>query len=148
MSVFERVLQALGVKFTSQDRLDRFLSPSFIEKMMQALQELAERDDVPVERLEAELLDFLRAEFGSEQTYRQSWVHLTPRERQITKLYCRGLSNNEIAARLVISPETVKTHLRNATKKFGFRRRAELRKMLAGWTFMHEDGAPNLSGDQ
>lgn len=143
MSVFERVLQALGVKFTGQDRLDRFLSPSFIEKMLQALQELAERDDIPVERLEAELLDFLRAEFGSEKTYRQSWGHLTPRERQITSLYCQGLSNNEIAERLVISPETVKTHLRNATKKFGFQRRAELRKKLAGWTFMRYDGGPN-----
>ena len=148
MSVFERVLQALGVKFTGQDRLDRFLSPSFIEKMLQALQELAERDDIPVERLEAELLDFLRAEFGSEKTYRQSWGHLTPRERQIVSLYCRGLSNNQIAERLVISPETVKTHLRNATKKFGFQRRAELRKRLAGWTFMHYDGEPNESGYQ
>jgi DNA-binding CsgD family transcriptional regulator len=139
MSLFERVLQALGVKFTGQDRLDRFLSPSFIEKMLHVLQELAERDDVPVERLEAELLAFLRNEFGSEQHYRHSWDLLTPRERQIVRLYCRGSSNNEIAEHLVISRETVKTHLRNATRKFGFQRRAELRRRLTGWSFIHED---------
>jgi|GEM_PF-2815246 len=141
MSIFERVLQALGVKFTGQDRLDRFLSPSFIEKMLHALQEFAERDQAPVERLEAELLEFLRTEFGSEQHYRHSWNQLTPRERQIVSLYCRGSSNNEIAERLVISRETVKTHLRNATRKFGFQRRAELRKRLTGWDFIHDDEA-------
>ena len=47
----------------------------------------------------------------------------------------RGCTNRQIAARLVLSPETVKTHLRSVLHKFGLRSKAELRQALAGWDF-------------
>jgi DNA-binding NarL/FixJ family response regulator len=51
---------------------------------------------------------------------------LTDRERELTALVGHGLSNEEIAARLTISPATVKTHISRAMQKLGARDRAQL----------------------
>jgi DNA-binding NarL/FixJ family response regulator len=51
---------------------------------------------------------------------------LTEREREILALVARGLSNADIADRLVISPLTAKTHIRNVLQKVGCRDRAAL----------------------
>jgi len=51
---------------------------------------------------------------------------LTEREREITALVGHGLSNDEIAARLVISPATARTHVSRAMIKLGARDRAQL----------------------
>jgi DNA-binding NarL/FixJ family response regulator len=51
---------------------------------------------------------------------------LTEREREITVLVATGLSNDEIAARLGLSPATVKTHVNRAMAKVGARDRAQL----------------------
>ncbi len=55
---------------------------------------------------------------------------LTPREREVARLTVRGYTNRQIAQALVISPETVKTHLRNLLGKFGLPSKAELRLHL------------------
>ena len=51
---------------------------------------------------------------------------LTEREREICALVATGLANDEIAARLVLSPATVKTHVNRAMVKVGARDRAQL----------------------
>ena len=51
---------------------------------------------------------------------------LTEREREITALVAEGLSNDDIAARFVISPATVKTHVNRAMAKVAARDRAQL----------------------
>jgi DNA-binding NarL/FixJ family response regulator len=51
---------------------------------------------------------------------------LTSREREIVALVAEGLSNDEIAARLVVSPATAKTHVSRAMVKLAARDRAQL----------------------
>jgi DNA-binding CsgD family transcriptional regulator len=50
---------------------------------------------------------------------------MTPRELGVLKELAEGRSNKEIARRLGISPETVKTHLARLYERLGARRRTE-----------------------
>jgi DNA-binding NarL/FixJ family response regulator len=71
----------------------------------------------------------LIAEFASRspiQPARRNLDPLTEREREVMALVGAGLSNDEIAARLTVSPATAKTHVSRAMVKLGARDRAQL----------------------
>jgi len=51
---------------------------------------------------------------------------LTNREREVVALVAHGLSNDEIAGAMVLSPATAKTHVSRAMIKLGARDRAQL----------------------
>ncbi|GGY79550.1 response regulator [Streptomyces omiyaensis] len=67
---------------------------------------------------------------------------LTPREREITRLIATGLSNDQIAERLVISPLTAKTHVTRALAKLGARDRAQLVILAYETGLVRPGGAP------
>ena len=67
----------------------------------------------------------LRVRSGEE---RDSYSALTEREREILKLVAEGLTNNQIAERLFISPKTVDTHRTHIMDKLNLHSRAELVK--------------------
>ncbi len=54
---------------------------------------------------------------------------LTPREREVATLVARGLTNREIAERLVVTQRTAETHVQNIFNKLGVTSRAE----IAAW---------------
>ncbi|HKZ55714.1 MAG TPA: helix-turn-helix transcriptional regulator [Anaerolineales bacterium] len=55
---------------------------------------------------------------------------LTRREQEVARLAARGQTNQQIAETLVVSTETVKTHVRNVLGKFGVRSKVELRVLF------------------
>lgn len=54
------------------------------------------------------------------------WASLTPTEVQVVRLVAEGLTNPQIAERLFITRNTVKTHLKHVFDKLGLTTRAEL----------------------
>ena len=60
----------------------------------------------------------IEAEVGGER------LRLTKREREVFDLLAQGLTGEEIAARLSLSPETVRTHIRNGMEKLDAHTRA------------------------
>jgi len=62
---------------------------------------------------------------------------LTRREREVAALVVEGLTNKDIAARLVISPRTAETHVQNMLAKTGCANRSQ----LAVWFSAHQSAA-------
>jgi predicted ATPase/class 3 adenylate cyclase/DNA-binding CsgD family transcriptional regulator len=54
------------------------------------------------------------------------WASLTPTEGQVVRLVSEGLTNNDVAARLFISPRTVQSHLTHVYTKLGLTSRVQL----------------------
>ena len=71
--------------------------------------------------------DAIRRLVGSRPSgqYTRATKSLTRREAEVLRLIATGLSNQDIAATLVISPETVKTHVGNVFAKLGAANRSQ-----------------------
>jgi predicted ATPase/DNA-binding CsgD family transcriptional regulator len=63
---------------------------------------------------------------GRRSRPRSGWASLTVTERDVVSLTATGLSNRDIAAQMLITEGTVRTHLRSVFAKVGVRSRAEL----------------------
>jgi DNA-binding CsgD family transcriptional regulator len=113
--------------------------------LLRSLRDLAAREQCPPEEVIAGLLNQALHERQAAESSWKCWQTLTPREQQIAALVCLNHTGRQIAARLVISPETVKTHVGNLLRKFGLRTRQELRQSLAGWDFSAWEQTPRIS---
>jgi DNA-binding CsgD family transcriptional regulator len=107
----------------------------FDGELVESLRDLAAREERSTEDMAADLLADALVKRRQAEVYLRIWKKLTPREQQAAALTCLGYTNRQIAGRLMISPETVKTHVRNALIKFGLRSKAELRQKLSDWDF-------------
>jgi PAS domain S-box-containing protein len=80
---------------------------------------------VSIEIGDPALAEAVRSNFSSNNHTGRRTRTLSPREREVLGLLARGLTGEQIAERLVLSPETVRTHIRNAREKLGASTRVE-----------------------
>ena len=107
------------------------LDPTDAQYLRQlAAQADASRQEIAQDLLKTALLDRQVAE-----AQLVHWRALTPRQQQVAALACLNFTNRQIAARLGISPQTVKSHMRNLLHRFDLHSKAELRQALADWDF-------------
>jgi DNA-binding NarL/FixJ family response regulator len=95
------------------------------EELIQAVRVVAAGDAL----LSPSVTKGLLAEFASRSKEPRSdgaLDELTDREREVVALVAEGLSNQEIAERLFLSPATAKTHVSRAMSKLRARDRAQL----------------------
>jgi len=76
--------------------------------------------DSPYERPKVILLD------ERHWSYIQRRYHISPRELEVAKLVCHGLSNREIADALDIRQGTVKTHIKNIYRRIRVKNKVAL----------------------
>ena len=103
--------------------------------LLEAVEDLAKNERKPVEAMAEELIQQAIDHRAMAEQSLALWHGLTRREQQVVALMCLGYMNKEIAERLFISTETVKSHVSNALRKFGVRRRMEIQRILADWDF-------------
>ncbi len=65
----------------------------------------------------------------------QRWQTLSQREQEVAAFVCLDYTNRQIAARLSISPETVKSHIKRVLYKFDLHSKDELRMLMNDWDF-------------
>jgi DNA-binding NarL/FixJ family response regulator len=80
-------------------------------------------------RMAMRLVESLRR--GGAGSLRPVRSPLTAREWEVLDLICQGRSNDEIADEFVVSPETVKTHVKSVMRKLGVHSRQEAAAMVA-----------------
>jgi DNA-binding CsgD family transcriptional regulator len=68
---------------------------------------------------------------GERKRPASGWASLTPAERDVVRLVSEGLGNNDIAARLFVSPRTVQSHLTHVYSKLGLTSRVQLAQQAA-----------------
>jgi len=139
MSIFLRIYQRL---FT-----DLGLSPpkprayQLNEELVPVLKDLAKREHRSEGEVLSGLLSDTLAQRQRAEKNLQRWEDLSLREQEVVALVCIGYTNQEVADRLVISPETVKAHLRSAALKFGLHTKSQLQRALDGFDFSTWDTA-------
>ena len=129
MNVVDHIFRTLGLRRNGR--------PSLVDnaELLALLTHLAAEEGRELAELVEELLYDAIAERHAAVENLEPWQELTPREKQAAALACLGYTNLEIAERMVISSNTVKTHLRHVLRKFNVNSKSQLREVLAGWDF-------------
>lgn len=128
MSLWQKLLQTLGLQGSKRTfELD--------QPLVEALQHLARRENRPQDEVAMDLLSSALEQHQAAQDNLRVWRLLSAREQQVAALICLNYTNRQIASRLVISTETVKSHVRAVLRKFRVHSKSELRRALAEWDF-------------
>lgn len=132
MSIWDRFLYLIGKRPTPGPRTYHL---ELSESLQVSLSTLASDEGRPEHELIPELLNAGLTQYSSNERLWKKWESLSPREKEVAALVCLGHTNREVAARLHLSPETVKDRLGTALQKFRLTKRTELRVLLAHWDF-------------
>lgn len=102
------------------------VSPRTIQSHLRSVMERLEvhsRTELAIAALSCDLVPRTREDLADRAIRTQA---LSPRERKLAALVAEGLSDREIARRLVVSLHTVKAQLASARKKVGAKNRVQL----------------------
>jgi len=130
MSIWQRLLYLIGLRPKPGPRYYELT-----ESLHTTLSTLAEHEGRPEDELLPDLLAAGLTQYHSSNKAWQQWLSLTAREHDVAALACLGYTNHQIANRLGVSLNTIKTHMRNVLSKFEVRNRVKLRQKLSGWDF-------------
>ena len=95
-------------------------------ELLDAVRIVAAGDALLAPRHTRRLIEAFVAQEGAPVAGEDELAELTAREREVLTLVGQGLSNAEVAERLVVSPLTAKTHVARLFTKLGARDRAQL----------------------
>jgi DNA-binding NarL/FixJ family response regulator len=102
------------------------LKDATAERLFDAVRVIAAGDALLAPAVTRRLIsEFARLRPGPAAAPEAGLAALTPRETQVLRLIAEGMSNPEIAARLVVTEETVKTHVSRVLAKLGLRDRTQ-----------------------
>ena len=104
----------------------------------------ADRENRPAMDIQGELLAAGLAQLQTSDELKARWETLSQREREVTALTWLGYTNRQMAAKMKVSPDTVKGYVRHALIKFNVHSKDELRMLLALWDF--SDWGPRAQG--
>ncbi|HEX5297961.1 MAG TPA: response regulator transcription factor [Streptosporangiaceae bacterium] len=96
------------------------------EELLAAIRVIAAGEALLAPNVTRRLIEHFARQPGPLRPPRGALEQLTVREREVLALIATGLSNTEIAARLIISVPTAKTHVSRILAKLGARDRAQL----------------------
>lgn len=130
MDLLNILLQRLGLRREPEPRYY-----ALDESLQVMLEGIAEQEQRSPEEVASHLLREGLERRQTEDDLWQRWQSLSRREQEVAALACLGYTNKQIALRLGVSAETVKTHLHHALTKFNLRTRTELGLLLADWDF-------------
>ena len=98
------------------------------------LPSIKKKHETAIAEIKAMEIHYTRAEesriFAMLEKYPDQMTELSEREREVARLAAEGLRNKEIAQRLFISEETVKSHIRSIFNKTNIDRRSKLVDLL------------------
>jgi DNA-binding NarL/FixJ family response regulator len=94
-------------------------------KLLEAIRVVAAGDALLAPSVTRRLLERFASTLPQPDRSSQALAELTSRETEVLRLLAAGLSNAEIAAELVVSEATVKTHISSLLRKLGLRDRVQ-----------------------
>jgi DNA-binding NarL/FixJ family response regulator len=95
------------------------------ERLFDAVRVIAAGDALLAPTITRRLISEFATTHRQPDTAPAALAMLTPRETEVLRLVAEGLSNPEIAARMTITEETVKTHVSRVLTKLGLRDRTQ-----------------------
>ena len=118
------------------------------------IEDIAKEEGLSISETVNRLLSFAIGEHHATNDNLLRWDSLTPRQQDTAAYACLGFSNMEIAQKMSISVNTVKSHLRQVLQTFAAGTKGELQLLLVSWDFSdwkkrdpHLDSSPHTYPD-
>ncbi len=129
MSFLDAFLKRLGLRRIERRRY------TLDGPLVDYVEALAEHEQRKPTEVAADLMASGVAQRDLDLDTYQRWQTLSQREQEVAAFVCLDYTNRQIAARLSISPETVKLHIKRVLYKFDLHSKDELRMLMNEWDF-------------